>query len=123
MCTFTVKKIRVEVEIPGNHKACTLLFCYQNFVRVCPKKEFTYNLKDNCEKQFEINYHTYQIYRWEFGRNKHQGGQNTMFLLQMELQLTEKEYMYIFIECLVFKKLIAVENPWLVKMQLHLFNE
>lgn len=41
----------------------------------------------------------------------------------MELQLTEKEYMYIFIECLVFKKLIAVENPWLVKMQLHLFNE
>lgn len=42
----------------------------------------------------------------------------------MELQLTEKEYkyMYIFIECLVFKKLIAVKNPWLLKMQLHLFN-
>lgn len=110
MCTFTVKKIGVEVEIPGNHKACTLLFYYQNFVRVCPKKEFNLIWKIIAKKQFEINYLTYQIYRWEFGRNKHQGGQNTMFLLQMELQLTEKEYkyMYVFIECLVFKKLIAV---------------
>lgn len=52
--------------------------------------------KDNCEKQFEINSHSYQIYRWEFGRNKHQEGQNTMFLLQMELQLTEKEYKYMY---------------------------
>lgn len=120
MCTFTVKKIGVEVEIIIR----LVLYCsVTKTLSECAQKRIHFNLKDNCEKQFEINYHTYQIYRWEFGRNKHQGGQNTMFLLQMELQLTEKEYMYIFIECLVFKKLIAVENPWLVKMQLHLFNE